>query len=296
MEKIIFNLLSNAFKYTPSGGYIRAEIRGNVADGTLHFRIRNSGKGLTEKQMSEIFSRFKIFESSNLKHAGSTGVGLNLTKSLTELLGGEITVGSVLGEYVEFNVSLPSMHVNSGKESQPAEEEAEAGEMLFVPKQKEISILIVEDEKNIRELLKDILLPYYQVREAADGEEALKEIEQKQPDIIISDVLMPRLDGITLTDILKANERTAHIPIIHISAKNSIEDQINAYKHGTDLYIPKPFHPRHVLSAVENMINKYSLMKEYFKSSRSSLIVRDGITMHKEDELLLGQDYQIHRR
>ena len=289
LEKIIFNLLSNAFKYTPSGGYIRAEIRGNVADGTLHFRIRNSGKGLTEKQMSEIFSRFKIFESSNLKHAGSTGVGLNLTKSLTELLGGEITVGSVLGEYVEFNVSLPSMHVNSGKESQPAEEEAEAGEMLFVPKQKEISILIVEDEKNIRELLKDILLPYYQVREAADGEEALKEIEQKQPDIIISDVLMPRLDGITLTDILKANERTAHIPIIHISAKNSIEDQINAYKHGTDLYIPKPFHPRHVLSAVENMINKYSLMKEYFKSSRSSLIVRDGITMHKEDELLLDK-------
>ena len=77
LEKIIFNLLSNAFKYTPSGGYIRAEIRGNVADGTLHFRIRNSGKGLTEKQMSEIFSRFKIFESSNLKHAGSTGVGLN---------------------------------------------------------------------------------------------------------------------------------------------------------------------------------------------------------------------------
>ena len=79
--------------------------------------------------------------------------------------------------------------------------------------------MIVEDEKNIRELLKDIPLPYYQVREAADGEEALKEVGQKQPDIIISDVLMPRLDGITLTDILKANERTAHIPIIHISAK-----------------------------------------------------------------------------
>ena len=165
----------------------------------------------------------------------------------------------------------------------------EVSEMLFIPKQKEITILIVEDEKNIRELLKDILLPYYQVREAADGEEALKEVEQKQPDIIISDVLMPKLDGITLTDILKSDERTAHIPVIHISAKNSIEDQINAYNHGTDLYIPKPFHPRHVLSAVENMINKYSLMKEYFKSGRSSLIVRDGITMHKEDELLLNK-------
>ena len=289
LEKIIFNLLSNAFKYTPSGGYIHAEIRQNATTGTLHFRIRNSGKGLTEKQTSEIFSRFKIFESSKLKHAGSTGVGLNLTKSLTELLGGEITIESTLGEYVEFNVSLPPMYVNSEKESQATEEETEVSEMLFIPKQKEITILIVEDEKNIRELLKDILLPYYQVREAADGEEALKEVEQKQPDIIISDVLMPKLDGITLTDILKSDERTAHIPVIHISAKNSIEDQINAYNHGTDLYIPKPFHPRHVLSAVENMINKYSLMKEYFKSGRSSLIVRDGITMHKEDGLLLNK-------
>ena len=246
LEKIIFNLLSNAFKYTPSGGYIHAEIRQNATTGTLHFRIRNSGKGLTEKQTSEIFSRFKIFESSKLKHAGSTGVGLNLTKSLTELLGGEITIESTLGEYVEFNVSLPPMHVNTEKESQPTEEETEVSEMLFIPKQKEITILIVEDEKNIRELLKDILLPYYQVREAGNGEEALKEVEQKQPDIIISDVLMPKLDGITLTDILKSNERTMHIPVIHISAKNSIEDQINAYNHGTDLYIPKPFHPRPV--------------------------------------------------
>ena len=185
LEKIIFNLLSNAFKYTPSGGYIHAEIRQNATTGTLHFRIRNSGKGLTEKQTSEIFSRFKIFESSKLKHAGSTGVGLNLTKSLTELLGGEITIESTLGEYVEFNVSLPPMHVNTEKESQPTEEETEVSEMLFIPKQKEITILIVEDEKNIRELLKDILLPYYQVREAGNGEEALKEVEQKQPDIII---------------------------------------------------------------------------------------------------------------
>lgn len=106
-------------------------------------------------------------------------MGLNLTKSLTELLGGEITIESTLGEYVEFNVSLPPMYVNSEKESQPTEEKTEVSEMLFIPKQKEITILIVEDEKNIRELLKDILLPYYQVREAADGEEALKEVEQK---------------------------------------------------------------------------------------------------------------------
>ena len=150
-------------------------------------------------------------------------------------------------------------------------------------------MLLVEDNQELRSFLRSIFASTYRVVEASEGMEGWSKALKYLPDIIISDVLMPRLDGITLTDILKANERTAHIPIIHISAKNSIEDQINAYKHGTDLYIPKPFHPRHVLSAVENMINKYSLMKEYFKSSRSSLIVRDGITMHKEDELLLDK-------
>lgn len=287
LEKIIFNLLSNAFKYTPSGGYIHATIHQDGADGTLHFLIRNSGKGLTDKQMNEIFSRFKIFENTHLKHAGSTGIGLNLTKSLIELLGGTIGLNSVLGEYVEFNVSLPPLVEKATHPS--VEEEVKVGEMLLVPKRQDITILIVEDEKNIRELLKDILRPYYQVREAADGEEALKAVGQKHPDIIISDVRMPNMDGITLSDKLKADDTTAHIPVIHISAKNSIEDQIHAYNHGTDLYIPKPFHPKHVLSAVENMIRKYSLMKEYFHSSRSSLTVKDGISMHKEDELLLNK-------
>lgn len=106
-------------------------------------------------------------------------MGLNLTKSLTELLGGEITIESTFGRICRIQC-IPAAYVREfRKESQPTEEETEVSEMLFIPKQKEITILIVEDEKNIRELLKDILLPYYQVREAADGEEALKEVEQK---------------------------------------------------------------------------------------------------------------------
>lgn len=288
LEKIVFNLVSNAFKYTPSKGYIRADINTD-ANGSLHFSIRNSGKGLTDMQMKDVFSRFKIFENSGLKSSVSTGVGLNLTKSLAELLGGEITVNSILGEYVEFEVVLPSMRIDEMEENRRSLGQTCVDETLFAPKQKDISILIVEDEKNIRELLKDIMSPYYKVREAADGEEALKEVEQKQPDIIICDVLMPKMDGITFTKALKSDERTAHIPVIHISAKKSLEDQINAYDHGADLYIPKPFHPRYVLSAVENIVNKYSLMKEYFKSGRSSLVVREGITMHKDDELLLDK-------
>lgn len=292
LEKILFNLISNAFKYTPNGGYIYAYIwQDNDPSGQLHFRIRNSGRGLTDRQMSEIFSRFKIFETSKLQNAHSTGIGLNLTKSLAELLGGTITVDSVLGEYVEFDVVLNPMKLQATEININNDNEIESVLVgnEFVSEKKDISILIVEDEKNIRELLKDILTPYYNIREACNGEEGLAEVEMNMPDIIISDILMPNLDGIGLIDRLKSDDKTAHIPIISISAKNSVEDHINAYKHGADLYITKPFHPRHVLTTVENIINKQLMLKKYFNSSRSAVTVKDGITLHQEDEQLLQE-------
>ena len=159
--------------------------------------------------------------------------------------------------------------------------------LLNIQSNKKVSILIVEDEKNITELLKDILTPYYTTQEAVDGEDALNQIELNRPDIIISDIMMPNLDGIALIDRLKSNPKTAHIPIISISAKNTIEDHINAYKHGADLYISKPFHPRHVLSTIENLVNKQATLKEYFNSTISSEMVRDGVTMHQEGEKFL---------
>ena len=170
--------------------------------------------------------------------------------------------------------------------------QAEAGEMIIsndklINRNKDISILLIEDEKNIRELLKDILEPYYDILEAEDGEEGLKKTETDLPDIIISDILMPRLDGIALIDRLKSNEKTAHIPIINISARNSVEDHINAYEHGTDIYISKPFHPTHVLSAVESTIKKMNTLKKYFNSSLSSVTVKNGKTIPHEDDLLL---------
>ena len=286
LEKIIFNLVSNAFKYTPANGYIT--ISASQENENLQISIENSGKGLSDKQMSEIFNRFKIFGSSKLQNSTSTGVGLNLTKSLVELLGGEISVSSELNEYVMFSVIIPpiqseikSAGINPEEDIQPLDP--------AIYQNKNISILIVEDEKNIRELLLDILTPYYHVREAADGREALTAIEQNMPDIIISDVLMPNLDGMGLIDRLKSNLRTAHIPIINISAKNAVEDHIDAYEHGADLYITKPFHPRHVLISIQNLINKHSVLKSYYNSSASSIIVKDGMAIHQDDERLLQE-------
>ena len=109
LEKIIFNLLSNAFKYTPRYGYIHVEISQNEPDKTLYLIVRNSGKGLTEQQMAEIFDKYKIFDTPKLGNSVSNGIGLNLTKSLVELLGGQISVNSELGKNVEFSVVIPPL-------------------------------------------------------------------------------------------------------------------------------------------------------------------------------------------
>lgn len=292
LEKILFNLISNAFKYTPIGGRISITSNQDITGGTLFFTIRNTGKGLTSKQMSQLFSKFRIFENSKLQNSTSTGIGLNLTKSLVELLGGTIQVTSELGVDVMFSFEIPPLQTTEKErttENEQIESTITSASNGKINKKTDIHILLVEDERNIRQLLNDILNPYYTIEEAENGEEALAKIEQNIPDIIISDVLMPKLDGITLISKLKADQRTKHIPVISISAKNSAEDHINAYQHGADLYITKPFHPRHVLTAVENLIGKNLILKEYFNSSRSSITIKDGIELHSEDEQFLQE-------
>jgi len=301
LEKIFFNLFSNAFKYTPRNGYIYVDIRQEEENGnTLHFVIKNSGKGLTEQQMSEIFNKHKIFDTPpNIKSAVSTGVGLNLTKSLVELLGGNIKLKSQVGEYVEFIVSIPPLKENNPTFSVRQDDTVIANH-IYEPVQetirKDIGILIVDDEKHIRALLRDILSPLYTVNEASNGKEALEMIRQNHPHIIITDIMMPDIDGISLIDNLKSDTRTGYIPIIGLSAKTSIEDFVEAYTHGADIYITKPFHPKHVISAIDNLLSKQIFLKEYFNSSISSIKLKDGTEIHQDDEQLIREiiDY-IHK-
>ena len=269
-------------------GYIHVEISQNEPDKTLYLLVRNSGKGLTEQQMAEIFDKYKIFDTPKLGNSVSNGIGLNLTKSLVELLGGQISVNSELGKSVEFSVvipSLPSDHSLVVTDEKDSLQKEKNGQDHLSPR-KDTVILIVEDEKNIRDLLKDVLFDYV-IHEAKDGVEALKEIEHNHPDIIISDIVMPNMDGLSLINKLKSDLKTSYIPIIGISAKASVEDQINAFNHGADAYIVKPFHPRQVISTIENLLSRQMLLKDYFNSSMSSVKVKDGIVLHPEDEELI---------
>lgn len=289
LEKVLFNLISNAFKYTPSEKSIYLNFEQNRDNDTLSFSIKNIGVGLTTKQMSDIFNRFKIYEISRAEGSTTTGIGLNLTKNLVELLAGSISVDSELFSYVEFKVVLPSLATEKDVELITnnitiSDEEITTIEKNISERKKKISILIIEDEKDIRALLKDILSSTYDVREASDGEEGLVEVEKNMPNIIISDIMMPNMDGINFIEHLKSNIKTAHIPIISISAKNTIDDHINAYRHGADLYIEKPFNPHHITTTVENIISRFSILQDYFNSSRSSIKIKDGVEVYNEDE------------
>ena len=299
LEKIIFNLLSNAFKYTPQNGYIQVNVMQDKEHGnTLYLKVRNSGKGLTEQQMTEVFDKYKIFDTPKIGNSVSNGIGLHLTKTLTEQLGGEINVTSHFGRYVEFSIIIPPLAMHEVKETSNKEEkEASDKDAKEQIKKKEdmqqklklcqdTVVLIVEDEENIRELLKDILSDYT-VQETCDGLEAMNEIERNHPDIIISDIMMPHMDGWELISKLKSSVKTSHIPIIGISAKATVEDQINAYNQGVNAYIAKPFHPRQVISTVENLLSRQGLLKDYFNSSLSSVKLKDGIVLHSEDEELI---------
>jgi signal transduction histidine kinase/CheY-like chemotaxis protein/AraC-like DNA-binding protein/ligand-binding sensor domain-containing protein len=303
LEKIFFNLYSNAFKYTPPSGYIHLEIWQDSADSgnALHFTIRNSGRGLTEQQIKEIFDKYKIFDAlPNVKNAVSTGVGLSLTKSLVELLGGKIEVRSLLGEYVEFSFVIPNLDikqqaVTTNKESTLSSPTSS----VPVPhngKKENVSLLVIDDEKNIRGLLKDILEPLYSVSEASDGKEALNIINHSHPDIIITDIMMPNMDGISLINALKSNPKTGYIPIISLSAKTSVNDHVDAYSHGADLYITKPFHPRHIISAIDSLLSKQTLLKEYFNSNISSYRLKNGAEIHQEDERLIEDIVEYVRK
>ena len=288
LEKIIFNLLSNAVKYTPEKGYIRVWLDVQPG-GSLQLRVQNSGRGLTEKQCAEVFNRFRIFEHPQEQHAISTGIGLNLTKGLTELLGGRISVASRLNEYVEFQVVVPPMPPSNAPSVQPAQEAV----VLHAPKmqaeRKRFAVLVVENDYNIRELLRDILAPHYDVLTAHDGGSGLEMLRQNLPDLVLYDIVMPRPDGLELIDRIRSDERTAHIPIVSVSSNLSIEDRIMAVEHGTDAYITKPFHPRHILATVEQLLHKRTVLKEYFNSARSGVTVREGITLHHEDERMLHE-------
>jgi signal transduction histidine kinase/ligand-binding sensor domain-containing protein/DNA-binding response OmpR family regulator len=266
IDKIIFNLLSNAYKYTPENGNVKVVLE-KQDDKRLRISICDTGTGIPATDLERIFTRF--YNNTLKKVSETNGIGLSLTKELVELHHGTINVESREKHGTKFFIEIPiDRNSYSNTELGISEETIKKRnlEVLTDPFEKigadteKRKLLFVEDDIELLALIEKLLSRKYQVTTSVNGKEALAQIREKNVafDVIISDVMMPEMDGLQLCNILKNDLETSHIPIILLTAKNSSEDRIDCYNAGADAYISKPFE----LNVLEARINNFLLQKK----------------------------------
>lgn len=310
IERVIFNLISNAFKYTPDGGHIRVIVR--QATGGVEIAVEDSGVGIAPEHLEKIFDRFyEVSHSDSListKYNKGTGIGLALAKGIVDMHSGKIKVESVENEGSSFTIQLPLGH-NHLREDQIIQkikgpdhlDEHEIKSYLpdnhpelKVPQElpeDAPTILVVEDNNDVRNYLEQIFRHEYKVIAASNGEEGMKEAIQNVPDMIISDVMMPKVDGIEFCSRIKSDVRTSHIPFILLTARTSPVYKYEGLEMGADDYIQKPFHVKELRLKAKNLIQSRKKLKDKFSSE--SVVSPAEITVSSLDEKLLGKALQI---
>ena len=306
LEKIIFNLVSNAVKYTPADENIELEIEKNENERQIKLRVTNTGIGIPELHRQRIFDRFEVlerFEKQVMKGLETrSGIGLALCKSLVEVLHGNIELESDGTTFTSFIVHLPEQEADAIELTKEKEhidisipetpksstKHIEANERLLVPdRNKEGLILIVDDDSEIRSLLADLLHERYEIAEAANGQDAIEIMKIRMPIMIISDIIMPVMNGVEFVKMMKAQEVTRHIPIILLSTKSSVENQIEGLEVGADAYLSKPFHPRHLYAMIDSMLHRNKALLDYSESPYSAVDQLEGKLIRKEDKNLI---------
>jgi len=282
-EKILFNLLSNAFKYTSTGKTITIKI--TTLPDKASIAVIDEGIGIPEKKIASIFQRFETLVNQNvLRH--SSGLGLSLVKELMELHHGFIEVKSEQGVGSEFKVTFLSgnnhflkdkqaefiLSDNKNTEKATGEEVIPSEEIAFPEENLEDeddkwTILVVEDNQELLRLLRNMLSREYKIIEAIDGKDGLEKAISLIPDMIVSDVAMPVMDGLEMVKAIKENKDICHIPIILLSAKASLDDRISGIERGIDDYITKPFSATYLKTRIHSLITqRKSLQKSYLSS------------------------------
>ncbi len=294
ISRIVFNLLSNALKYTPAGGEIFVSLKDEGAN--LRLDVRDTGKGISQDEADKIFERF--FQAKGA--ASGTGIGLALVKSFVELHHGEARVESEPGKGSDFIVVIPReqegdsqvIHNDADIVDNSANASASEGKNLVYESvlqyvddgdrsrgkvQQLVSentnrptVLVIDDNTDIRQYERTLLQDEYVVLEAADGKEGLAVALKEVPDLVICDVMMPVMDGLELTEQLKTNTATSHIPVIMLTAKNLEEHRAEGYEHGADSYITKPFHSKVLLARIENLLRQRQLLKNLYQGPKEA--------------------------
>ena len=296
IRKIINNLYSNALKFTPEEGYIATTIRLIQENGREFVRVdvSDSGCGIPDKDQQMIFTRFYQSENNDPDKTGS-GIGLHLVKEYVELHGGNITLGSKVGEGSVFTVVIPAdLQIPDNNAVDNTIETWHAASLPNAPKsennQEQKTLLIVEDNTELRNFLAEQLGDKFNVLEAADGKQGIDIALKKFPDLIVSDLMMPVLNGLEMCQYLKNDIQTSHIPIILLTARLSDESQIESYKVGVDSYIVKPFNFEVLLTRIETLIEQQDKRKNLFR--KTAEITPSSITATSLDEEFIKKALQ----
>ena len=292
LEKIMYNLLSNAVKYTPEGGHITITLdrlnpqQSKMSEGAAKISIHDTGIGIPANQLAFIFNRFTQGAPSEHQYEAGSGIGLALVKELVALHHGRITVTSEEGIGSQFDLLLPlgKSHLKTSEIVLPGAMESAVTENVDLDfsdltiqsdetdritskpgTEDENLILVVEDHGDVRKYICDHLRNQYHLIEAVDGQEGITKAREHVPDLIISDIMMPEVDGIELCRTLKKEDLTSHIPIILLTAKASDETKIAGLEIGADAYLIKPFNTKELEVQVKNLIDSRRRLREKFK-------------------------------
>ncbi|MCW3806624.1 hybrid sensor histidine kinase/response regulator transcription factor [Plebeiibacterium marinum] len=270
LQKVVMNLLSNAVKFTPENGKVMVEVDMDEVENNVYITVSDNGIGIKKEDQDKIFVRF--YQSENNKKMGlsGSGIGLNLAREMVQLHNGTISFTSDEGRGTKFVVSLP---VVIGENSEPIDEveiqtEGESDSIAEVKSTTENPIiLLVEDNLDFRTFMKETLQDRFVVHEAPDGKIGFDMVHKVMPDLIISDVMMPNVDGLELCQMLRNDIRTSHIPLILLTARTADEDKIKGLEIGADDYITKPFNMELLLLRVTKLIEKRVKMQKQFQKT-----------------------------
>lgn len=302
LRQIISNLLSNALKFTPAHGNVYVSISQEAASKAnqtiLVLKVKDTGIGIPENQLQHIFDRFYQLDNSHTRKAEGTGIGLALTKELVKLMSGTISVkspavGATKGS--EFTITLPLQKIKPEQVSKPDPVFKKEAAPLPNSKPKEHVVayneqataatplvLLVEDNADVVAYTASCL-PDYKLAVGKDGKEGLEIATDMIPDLIITDVMMPFVDGFEMCRKLKQDERTSHIPIIMLTAKADIQSKLEGLEKGADVYLEKPFHKEELLLRIKKLLELRKTLQQYY--SRQIGIAMDTETVQAEDAL-----------
>lgn len=301
-EKIMFNLLSNAFKHTPENGKVSIRIIENNKE--ILIAVEDSGKGIKPEYFDTIFQSFFSYDEDH-RHNG-TGIGLALTKSLVDAHHGSIAVTRVENQYTRFTVRLPSGNAHFDKselvtrfrdseqierypkltpESLP--DSQDLVEQMLRPAEDQHKLLVVEDNAEVRAYIKSVFQGKFIILEAEEGKEGFSLALEEIPDVIISDIMMPVMDGISMTRQLKSNVKTSHIPVILLTARTSLIFKVEGLETGADDYVSKPFNPKVLQLKVRNLIRTRVQLGKMFSDKEVLTIEPSRVTLTSADEVFV---------